>query len=72
MCASECMSVHHMWGRIPKRSEQVQDPLEPALGTVARHHVGAGNKITVLCKNSECSYLLGHLLSSCFFILLFV
>jgi hypothetical protein len=36
-------------------SEEVLDPQELELQMVVSCHVGAGNKIWVLCKSSKCS-----------------
>ena len=35
--------------------KRVSDPLELDLRPVVNYHVGAGNQIQVLCKNSKCS-----------------
>jgi hypothetical protein len=37
--------------------KRVLDPLKPELQMTVSHHVGAGNKIRILSKNSQCSLL---------------
>lgn len=43
---------------------RMSDPLEPELGVVLSHHVGAGHRTGVLCRSTKCPQLLSNILQA--------
>jgi hypothetical protein len=62
MCVDFCWHVPCIYSAHGDQKREL-DPLELEIQTIVSYHVGAGNQIQVLSKNSQCSKLLSHLSS---------